>query len=68
MSTQSKHWSWAYFITDGLFFHNNNSYKNAWCIACLNHHKEQLQQADIIGTALSGSSNGRTDAEREALG
>jgi hypothetical protein len=64
----SKHWSWAYFFTDGLLFRNNNSYKNAWCIACLNHHKDQLREADIIGAAISGTSGDRTDGQREAQG
>ena len=53
-STMSKHWSWGYFITDNQLFRNNNSYKNAWCLACLNHHKDQLQESDIISTAVSG--------------
>lgn len=26
------------------FFQNNNSYKNAWCLACLNHHKDLLRE------------------------
>jgi hypothetical protein len=68
MSAHVKHWSWAYFITDGQLFRNNNSYKNAWCITCLNHHKEQLRQADVVSAAISGSSSGRTDAERETQG
>jgi hypothetical protein len=63
-----KHWSWGYFFTDGHFFRNNNSYKNAWCIACLNNQKELLRQSDILDAALSGTSSNRTDAEQEALG
>lgn len=58
----SKHWSWGYFFTDGFFFRNNNSYKNAWCIACLNHHKELLLQSDVINAAISGTSS-ELDAE-----
>ena len=64
----SKHWSWGYFFTDGHFFRNNNSFKNAWCIACLNHQKEQLRNSDILGAAISGIGGSRTDAEREAQG
>ena len=64
----AKHWSWGYFFTDGHFFRNNNSFKNAWCIACLNHHKELLRQSDILGMALTGISNDHTDAERETQG
>ena len=63
-----KHWSWGYFFTDGHFFRNNNSFKNAWCIACLNHHKERLRNSDIIGAAESGTGGGRTEAEREGQG
>ena len=66
--SSSKHWSWGQFFTDGLFFRNNNFYKNAWCSACLNHHKEQLRQSDVVSTALSGTSSERTEAEREAQG
>jgi hypothetical protein len=66
MSSAMKHWSWGYFFTDGHFFRNNNSYKNAWCIMCLNHHKEQLRQSDVLSAAISGTSSDRTDAEREA--
>ena len=64
----SKHWSWGYFITDGQFFRNNNSYKNAWCLACLNHHKDLLQESDIVDMVLNGMGGGRTDAEWEAQG
>jgi hypothetical protein len=66
MST--KHWSWIFFITDGLLFCNNNSYKNAWCIACLDYQQDQLRQADVIGAAISGASGGRTETEREEQG
>ncbi|KIL54278.1 hypothetical protein M378DRAFT_1059173 [Amanita muscaria Koide BX008] len=65
MST-TKHWSWAYFITDNQFFRKNNSFKNAWCTACLNHHKDQLRQLDIVNAAVSGISSGRTDTDWEA--
>jgi hypothetical protein len=68
MSSNLKHWSWGFFLTDNLFFRNNNSYKNAWCIACLNHHKELLQQSDIVNAAISGTGVDRTDAERETQG
>jgi hypothetical protein len=64
----SKHWSWEYFFSDGALFRTNNTFKNAWCIACLDHHKERLRQSDVIGTAMSGTSGGRTDADREAQG
>ncbi|KAM6500083.1 hypothetical protein JOM56_003097 [Amanita muscaria] len=67
MST-TKHWSWAYFITDNQFFRKNNSFKNAWCTACLNHHKDQLRQLDIVNAAVSGISSGRTDTNWEAQG
>jgi hypothetical protein len=66
MST--KHWSWSHFFTDGLFFRNNNSFKNAWCIACLNHHKGLLRESDVVNAAISGTDSGRSDAEREAQG
>jgi len=59
----AKHWSWAYFVTDGKLFHNNSYYKNTWCKVCLNHHKEQLRKADIVTTVVSGTSGGRTDVE-----
>jgi len=42
MSSKHCQWSWGYFFTNNLFFCNNSYYKNAWCIACLNHHKEIL--------------------------
>ena len=60
----TKHWSWGHFTTDNQFFQNNNFYKNAWCIACVKHHKELLRQADIASAAVAG----RTDADREAQG
>jgi hypothetical protein len=63
----SKHWSWGHFITDGQFFQNNNSHKNVWCLACLNHHKGLLLESDIISTSLD-SVGGHTDAEQEAQG
>ena len=66
MST--KHWLWIYFITDGLLFRNNNSYKNAWCIACLGHQQDQLRQADVVSVAISGTSGSRTEAQREEQG
>jgi hypothetical protein len=64
----SKHWSWAHFITDNQLFRNNNSYKNAWCLACLNHHEGLLRESDIVSTAINGMGGGRTDAERQAQG
>jgi hypothetical protein len=64
----AKHWSWGYFFTDGHFFHNNNSFKNAWCIACLNHQKEWLQNSDILGAAESSTGGGCMDAEQEGQG
>ena len=64
----SKHWFWGHFITDGQLFQNNNSFKNAWYLACLNHHKDLLRQSDIISTALNGIGGGRTDAEQETQG
>ena len=66
----TKHWSWAHFTTDHLYFRNNSYYKNAsaWCTACLNHHKEQLRQADIVNTAISGTNSGQTDEDLEAQG
>jgi hypothetical protein len=67
MST-NKHWAWGYFITNNQLFRNNNSYKNAWCIACLNHRKEQLRQSDVLTTAVSGISSGHTDADWEKQG
>ena len=67
MST-NKHWAWGYFITNGQLFRNNNSYKNAWCLGCLNQRKEQLRQSDILNTALSGISSGHTEADWEKQG
>ena len=67
MST-NKHWAWGYFITDNQLFRNNNLYKNAWCLTCLNQHKEQLHQLDILTTAVSGISSGRTDTDWETQG
>ena len=58
----------VFFFTDGLLFHSKNSYKNVWCIACLNHHKELLRQSDVLGAAMSGTSGDRRDADREAQG
>ena len=63
----TKHWSWAHFTTDHLYLRNNSYYKNAWCTACL-HHKEQLRQADIVNTAISGTNSGQTDEDLEAQG
>jgi hypothetical protein len=62
----SKHWSWGHFITHGQFFRNNNSYKDAWCLACLNHYKDMLWESDIVSMALNGMGGGHTDAEQEA--
>ncbi|KAM6497447.1 hypothetical protein JOM56_007920 [Amanita muscaria] len=64
----NKHWSWGYFFTDNQLFRNNNSYKNAWCIGCLNHRKDQLRQSDIVNAAVSGISSGRADVDWEAQG
>lgn len=64
----SKTWVWDHFVTDNLFFRKNNYHKNAWCIACLNHHKELLRQSDVLSTAIGGTGSNRTDAEREAQG
>jgi hypothetical protein len=64
----SKHWAWKHFFSDNILFRNNNSYKNAWCIACFNHHKELLRQSDILSAANSGTIINRTDAERETQG
>jgi hypothetical protein len=64
----TKHWSWGYFTTDHLLFRNNNSYKNAWCMACVDFRKEQLRQADITNTVVSGVSSGRTEVDWEAQG
>jgi len=63
-----KHWAWNYFLTDGLLFRSNNFYKNAWCIRCLNHHKNLLWQFDVVGTATSGTSGDRIEADWEAQG
>jgi hypothetical protein len=67
MST-NKHWAWGYFITNNQLFRNNHSYKNTWCLACLNQRKEQLRQSDILNTAVTGISSGRTDTDLEAQG
>ena len=63
----SKTWSWSYFTSasDGNFF-RNSYHKNAWCLACLNYHKEMLREPDIVSTVVDGMGSGRTDAEREA--
>ena len=42
--------------------------KNAWCITCLNYHKEQLWQSDVISAAISSTSGECTDADQEAQG
>jgi hypothetical protein len=64
----TKHWSWGHFSTDNQLFWNNNSYKNAWCITCVNHRREQLWHADITDTVVSGLSSGRTEVDWEAQG
>ena len=65
----TKHWSWGHFTSDNHFFQNNNSYKSAWCIACVNHHKEQLRLSDIANTAITGISSGHSmDADWEVQG
>ena len=66
----SKHWSWEHFTTDGQLFRNNNFYKNAWCVACLNHHKDMLRDSDasVVSTAINGMGGGRTELEREVQG
>ena len=64
----TKHWSWGYFTTDNLLFRNNHFYKNAWCIACVDFRKEQLRQADVTNTAVSGISSGQSDVDWEAQG
>jgi hypothetical protein len=72
--TSTRHWSWNYYMTDGALYRNNKSFKNAWCLACLNHHRDLLQQLEIVNTALTGTVDGQdgyhgcTDAEREAQG
>jgi hypothetical protein len=68
--SSSKHWTWSYFTTDGKFFRDNHSHKNAWCTACLDHHRGLLLQADVHNAAsddMDGPSN-RTDAERDVEG
>lgn len=62
------HWGWTHFYSDNQLFRSNNSYKNAWCLACLNHRQEQLRQSDIISASLTGVSNNRTDADRVIQG
>jgi hypothetical protein len=64
----SRNWSWDYFFTDGQFFRNNNSYKNAWCLGCLKYHKDRLRESDVLGMAVDGMGGGRTEEEREAQG
>jgi hypothetical protein len=64
----TKHWSWEHFTTDHQLFQNNNSYKNAWCIACVNNHREQLWQADVVNTAVSGANSGNTIVDWEEQG
>jgi hypothetical protein len=64
----SKNWSWNHFFSDGQFYQNNNSYKNAWCLACLNYQLGLLRESDVVSTALYGMGSGRTDLEREAQG
>ena len=61
--SKTSSWSWDYFITDGNFFRNNHSYKNAWCVACLNLHKDLLRESDVLSVAVDGMGGGRTEAE-----
>jgi len=42
--------------------------KNVWCIVCLSHQQDQLQQADVVSAAISGASSGHTEAQWEAQG
>jgi len=37
--------------------------KNVWCIVCLSHQQDQLQQADVVSAAISGASSGHTEAQ-----
>jgi hypothetical protein len=62
------HWVWAHFVTDGNFFQNNRSNKNAWCTKCLAHHRDLLLSADAAAVAATGINDARTPDQIEALG
>ena len=66
--SSNKHWSWEYFFSDGNMFLNNHSNKNAWCKACLCREVTLLRESDIVGAAMSGMDQGRTDEQREIQG
>lgn len=64
-----KHWAWDYFFTDPLKFKANNYHKNAWCLGCLNYHRNLLRESDILAVTFTGVDRQiRTDAEREIQG
>jgi hypothetical protein len=67
MST-TKHWAWDHFVTDGEKYQNNNSNKNAWCNACLVFEETLLRESDIIGVAMSGFPQARTEEQWQAQG
>ena len=64
LSPMSKHCSWAYFLSDSALFR----FRNTWCVACLDHHRELLWQSDIVTIAMSGAGGIRTDEDRETQG
>jgi hypothetical protein len=68
--SSNKHWSWEYFFSDGNMFLNlnNHSNKNAWCKACLDREVVLLRESDIVGAAMSGMDQGRTNVQREQQG
>jgi hypothetical protein len=57
------HWSWQHFVTDGSYYRQNNSNKNAWCIKCLEYHCGLIQSEDIVSAALTGVDQGWTPDE-----
>jgi hypothetical protein len=62
------HWLWEHFFTDGTLYRSNHSNKNAWCIQCLAYHYKLIQNNNIIVTAMTGMTQGRTHAEIDMQG
>ncbi|KAG5649883.1 hypothetical protein H0H81_001649 [Sphagnurus paluster] len=57
------HWVWDHFETDGQFFRENNSNKNAWCIACLDAHRRVIREASMPIVELDSRISPLTEEE-----
>ena len=63
----STHWTWEFFTTDGLFYRNNHSNKNAWRNACLECHRSMLRASDVVSASLCDTGPGQPRTEVESV-